>query len=93
MLCFCIYTHVYDVTSNVALQHKKNTGIPFAEQKKKMIFIITNLNILYIILLGTKFWTCVYKIRQYWANYMLRFVARNLRDNVKISCPLLRKTP
>ena len=58
-----------------------------------LIFTITNRNMLYIILLCTKFWTCVYKIRQYWANYRLRFVARNLRANVKMSCPLLRKTP
>ena len=60
---------------------------------EKWIFIITNLYILYIILLSTQFWTCVYKIRQYWANYTLRCVARNVRANVKMSCPLLRKTP
>ena len=70
----------------------KNTGIHFVGQKK-MVFVITNLNILYIILLSTKFMTCVYKIRQYWADYVLRFVARNLRANVKMSCPLLRKKP
>ena len=80
-----------DMTSNVALQRKKywhSFGRP-----EKLIFIITNLNILYIILLSPKFWTSIYKIRQYWATYRLRFVARNLRANVKMSCPLLCKTP
>ena len=53
-----------------AKQYRHSFCIP-----EKMIFIITNLNTLYIILVSPEFWTCVYKIRQYLANYRLRFVA------------------
>ena len=48
-----------DIKCSVTTQ--KNTGIPFVDQKK-MIFIITNINILYIFLLNPKLWTCIYKI-------------------------------
>ena len=71
---------------------QKNTGIPFVDQKKR-IFIITNLNILYIILLSTIFWTWVYNICHYRANYKLRFVAQNQRANVKnVMSPVMQNT-
>ena len=87
----CSLPVLSDVTSNIALQRKKYRH-SFC-RPEKMIFVITNLNILYIILLSPKFWTCVCKIRQFWADYRLRFVAQNLRANVKMACSLLRKTP
>ena len=65
----CPYGHFCDdVTSNVALQREEYRHSFY--RPERLIVIITNLNILYIILLSTKFWTCVYKIRQYRANYI-----------------------
>ena len=83
------------ITWRQILRYKKKKKKKYRRsfcRPEKLVFIIKNLNILYIMLLSTKFWTRVYKIRQYWANYRLRFVAQNLRANVKMPCPLLHKT-
>ena len=92
IICICCSAVVHVTWCQMLRYNAKYYRHSFC-RPEKWIFIITNLNILYIILFSTKFWTCVYKIRQYWANYRLRCVARNARANVKMSCPLLRKTP
>ena len=86
----CSLSHRRDVKWCVTTQKKYRHSFCRPEN---LIFIITNLNILYIILLSTQFWTYVYKIRQFWANYRLRFIDQNPRTNVKMACPLLRKAP
>ena len=84
------YGSLSDVKCCVTRYNEKKYRHSFC-RSEKFIFIITNLNILYIILSRTKFWTCVYKIRQYWANYRLRCVAETYALTSKCHVPCYAK--